>query len=774
MSCVPWYARGSEWMIRVENPDPADTLYYETIFSQANGYMGVRGYTEEPTQGFPSVREGYWAGIFSSVDDEASAIIGEFPWPVVQMVNLPEIFRVDIELDGETFSPTSGNVVHSELELDLRNALLTRCVVWKSPNGKTTELRFERFLSADTPNLACHRVSLMPLDWSGPAKLSFLLDGNVVTPFRCGDKRRPHLPEYHFYDHSCKLDGADASLEMATRHTEHRLAVASAIRVPRSETAGDSPRADMKGYADERASGFTQELRLQLQEGAGSGCERFVSLATERDDWLEPPGDSPSRHARPGLAEAAGRIAAGAAEAGFSESLSASAAVWSRRWADADVEIDGPPVDQKVARYNIFQLLQMAPYHTDRVSLPARAYAYNRYRGLYFWDTEIFILPFYCWTQPQVARNLLTFRHNTIEGARENARVWGGSGALYSWMGASETGRDNSIDARIWKLLHQVGDIAYAVDQYARISADERFMLDRGAEVVFETARFFASRLNRDEAGIPHLEQTIGPDEDGAPGRDNGYTLLIARRNLQLACEWFERLTAPDGGAGSRSLRGLASREELEKWRSLAADIRIPVIPDTDIPLQDEYFLSKKPADVQAWRLRDAPENWRLPEGVNLRDYQTIKQADIVLAAFLLSDEFSQAQITRAFDFYEPVTRHTSSLSWNTHAIVAARIGRPEQAYEYYLNSAGLDLDNIKDATADGLHAAALGGCWQAVVLGFAGLTIDDGTIRCRPALPEPWKSLRFHAYARGKRFRIEVRRDGSWECAEIEGPISG
>jgi trehalose/maltose hydrolase-like predicted phosphorylase len=736
------------WRLTQTGLDRARNVYFETVFSQANGYMGVRGYTEEPLVGTASAREAYLAGVFSDVDEQAARIIGTFPWPVLQMVSLPELFAARLALAGEPFDPAAGEVLEWSRTLDLRTAVLRRSVRWRSPAGRTSRSQFERFLSAAQPHLACQRITVTPEGWTGQVVAAFPLDARVASMFRCGDRRQPHLPQYHYEHHDVRADGALGRIGMSTHRTAWRVAVATLVG-PDGTTEPEGPAA------------LRQRVSRAVDGGQPFVCERFVAVASSRDEDV---GPDPSA--------AAEDIARSGAERGFDAALADSRQVWTRRWSRADIELAGAPRDQKVLRYNLFQLMQMAPFHTDRISIPARGLSWNRYRGLYFWDTEIFLLPFYQWTFPEVARNLLAFRHRTLGGARGNAEHWGGCGALYPWMTDSDTGLDNSIDARVWKLVHQTADVAYAVDQYAVAAGDVDFVASRGLEVLAETARQFASRLFRGEDGAWHLDHTIGPDEDGDPGRDNGFTLLMARRNLRAASRWFRRLAdeRPEAVAALADRIGLTERE-VRRWGRLADEMLIPCVPGTDIPLQDEYLLNKKPADVVAWRLREDPEHWQI-DPKTAKQYRLIKQSDIVLATFLLGDEFTPEQVAATYDFYEPMTQHRSSLSWNTHAIVAARLGRRQQAYEYYLKSAGLDLDDVKHATEDGLHAAALGGCWQAVVLGMAGLCVRDGRLACDPQLPPSWRSMRFSACYRGRCYGIEARQDGSWDIEERSGEV--
>lgn len=741
----PWYMNSDPWSLVQTSPDPDRNIYFETVLSQANGYMGVRGYQEEPHTVGKTCRESYLAGVFSEVNEEGTEIIGDFPWPVLQMVSLPDLFQTRIVLDETEFDPTCGTIEDYERRLDLRNALLSRRVIWEDPRGRRTKLVFNRFLSADVPHLACQKVVVTPLDWQGSVRIQHRLGADPTTYFRCGDTTQPNIPHNHFVEQEIHARGEQGGFQAVTDTTGHEVAIIARM------TGQDVT-------STETETVIRQQRSAHATPDQPIVSERFMAVVNSRDDLGRA---SPEEKAEDVINEAA--------TAGFNSLLADHSDVWDQRWQRADVEITGNKLDQKVLRFNIFQLLQMAPFHSDGVSLPARGLSFNRYRGLYFWDTEIFLVPFYQWAFPEVARNLLTFRHRTLPGARENAEHWGGEGAMYPWMTDSETGRDNSIDARVWKIFHQIADIAYAVDDYAAVSGNTEFMAQKGTEILVETARFFVSRFTQDSDGAYHLEETIGPDEDHAPGRDNGFTCLMARRNLRLAAHWMDELEENQPGEAGRLREELSITDgEIKEWRSTAENLTVPQVPGTDIPLQDEHFLGKKEAQVENWRWREEQEKWTfIPE--NRGDYQVIKQADIVLATYLLRDQFSAEQIAEAYDFYEPKTLHLSSLSWNTHAMVAARLGRKEEAYEYYLNSAGLDLDDLKHVTADGLHAAALGGCWQAVVLGMVGLENEGEEPTCAPNLPPSWEKVRFRISHHGTQYEMTAHQDGSWEADPLD-----
>jgi alpha,alpha-trehalose phosphorylase len=268
-----------------------------------------------------------------------------------------------------------------------------------------------------------------------------------------------------------------------------------------------------------------------------------------------------------------------------------------------------------------------------------------------------------------------------------------------------------------------------------------------------ETARFWMSRLEEDKAGVVHLHNTVGPDELDKHGKDNGYTSLLARRHLQLAAHWLESTKAAEPAAARALIEKLEiGAGEVATWKHASERMAAPKVPGKDIPLQDEFLLAKKPLDFAGM---SADEAFAMRH-----THRVVKQSDIIIAMYLLQDEFTVEQMREAYDFYEPMTLHFSSLSYNTHSILATKIGRNDQAYDYFAKAAGLDLDDLRGATVDGLHAAALGGTWQTVVYGFLGMRLNRESIVLEPRLPEAWKSVSLRIVYRGYRLNLTLTHD--------------
>jgi len=737
-----WYAAGDPWVLTQTGWDAEKGHYYETIFTQSNGYMGIRGYREEVDTAAPTCREGYLGGVFSKLPPVArELVVHDYPWDSRQMVALPELFAAWIALDGDGFCLTAGKIESYKQSLDMRTGILHREVVWSNKEkGKTTKIRFTRFLSAKTPGLAVQKIEIEPVNWSGEAEIFWDYDIAQKTLFRCGDPAKAHVACPHFSILETSAHGNSAGGGVETDGSGHQIAFASRLTGEGAQSSAS------------RAGMISQCGRSKVAKGKVSSWVRTTAIATTRDAGVVSP------------TAAAEKILDEADAAGFDGLIAGQKAVWASRWKDSDIELDGSVHDQTLIRFGIFSLLQVAPFHADNLSIPARCFAYNRYNGLYFWDGEIFLLPFYQFCAPGVARNLLAFRCKTLPGARRNAALLGGEGALFPWQGDADFGEEQAPWGLYKYLWHQNADIIYAFDQYARATGDEAFLCHEGLEVLAETARFWVSQLKRDAEGFYHLEATVGPDEAEEHGPDNGYTCLMARRSLEISNRWWNSAMkkAPDAADITATKLGLIDGE-IEHWAAVALKITIPEVPGCPgVPLQDAYFLKRKSEDISNMTVA---EYWK-----KRGEVQVIKQADIVLAMYLLEDNFTREEIQRGYEFYEPKTLHVSSLSYNTHSIVAAIIGHSREAYDYFRRAAGLDLDNLRNATKDGLHAAALGAVWQMAIPGFMGMRVREDHIYFQPALPEAWKQIRFPLQYRGwrlkfaagaGRYRVEVTGHG-------------
>ena len=447
--------------------------------------------------------------------------------------------------------------------------------------------------------------------------------------------------------------------------------------------------------------------------------------------------------------------------------LAAHEAAWNERWSASDIVIEGDDVLQRALRFAVYHLTSTANPQDDRVSIGARALTGDAYLGHVFWDTEIYLLPFYTAVWPEAARALLMYRFHTLPGARAKAAHFGFKGALYAWESA-DTGEETTpervvgadgkpVDILTGKMEHHIsGDIAYAVWQYWRFTNDDDFFLRAGAEILLDTARFWASRSVAEADGKRHIRHVIGPDEYHEDVDDNVFTNVMARWNISRGLEVMDVLRErwPNHAAALREKLALGD-EELADWRDAIVRIVTGLDPATGIYEQFAGFNALQPLELAAYADRKVPIDVIIGRELTQRS-QVVKQADVVALIALLPEEFPDTMAETNFRYYEPRCPHGSSLSTGMHALVAARLGDAPMALRYLRATAATDLD-LDPNSAGGVHIAGLGALWQAVVIGFGGLDLNGDTLGIDPRLPPQWRSLSFRVCWRGRSVAIRI-----------------
>jgi alpha,alpha-trehalose phosphorylase len=438
-------------------------------------------------------------------------------------------------------------------------------------------------------------------------------------------------------------------------------------------------------------------------------------------------------------------------------------------WRRSDVEIEGAPELQQAVRFNLFQLLQ-ATARAEGLGVPAKGVTGRGYEGQYFWDTEIYVVPFLIHTNPDRARQALAFRCSMLASARTRAREVGHRGALYPWRTIS------GEEASAWYAAgtaqyHINADIAYALLHYLFVTGDLGFLLDHAAEVMVETARLWADLGFHSErrGGRFCLNGVTGPDEYTTVVDNNAYTNLMARENLEGAVRVVERLASQDAVAYDRLVHATGLEPaEVEAWRRAAASMHVPRHGELGIVLQDEHFLEREPWDFAATPA-DAYPLLRSRHPLELYRHQVIKQADVVLATYLLEHCFSDEEIRRTFEYYDPLTTGDSTLSACIQSVMASATGHADIALRYFVDACAVDLVDVHGNTADGIHVASCAGTWLALVAGFGGLRDYGGEVRFAPRLPEGWERLRFRIAVRGQLIEVDMT-PGDTRFTLVEG----
>ena len=727
---------GAEWLLLEEGFTLAREHEIESLFAIANGYIGNRGSLAE---GSPlSAPATFAAGVFE-LHSEPGAVPGLFV--------LPDWTGVRAWIQEHALSIDQGQMIEHRRILDMFRGTLRREWLHRDINGRVTRVRSWRLASLADRHLLAHSVTFTPENYSGQIRLenSIELPPHVQTcPPREEYKARRSAMRPNVLPLAMRSPGRDAAVAFGT---------ASQLIVSKGKDQG---RREIE-ITDRR---ITERFTVQAEIGADYHLDRLVAIYSTR-------GKTSEQHENETLEAACAHVNR-MLPAGVAGAVSEHVLAWENRWRAADVTVEGDDTLQRALRFAQYHLIGSANPEDDHVSIGARALTGEAYKGHVFWDTEIFMLPFYIFTCPEAARALLKYRYHTLPAARQKAREAGYKGAMYPWESA-DTGEEVTprfvIDpsGQVIPVLngemenHITTDIAYGVWQYWNVSADDAFFLDAGAEIVLETARFWASRGVVKADGLYHIRHVIGPDEYHDDVDDNAYTNLMAAWNLERGVEtagilqerWpeFWNQLAP---------RLQLTPEEIASWSRCASAVYRGFDADTKLFEQHQGFFQLKKIDLTAYETRNTAMDVILGHNF-IQGCNVVKQADVVMAMYLLWDQFPAEVRDLNYCYYEPLTGHGSSLSPSIHALMAARLGRMTKAEKYLRQAAEIDLGNNMGNAAGGVHAAALGGLWQAMVMGFGGCEIHSEGLYFNPHLLPHWRRLTFPLRWRDCQLRVSI-----------------
>jgi alpha,alpha-trehalose phosphorylase len=709
----------------------------ESVFAVGNGYVGVRG---APEEGAPAHQPGVVLNGFHETwpisypeDAYGLARTGQ------TIVNATDGSVIRLFVDGEPLDLESSHVASFERELDMRAGVVTRTVEFETARGRRVQVRSRRLASLADRRLVAIDYEVVALD----AEARVTVSSELVThaPGQGGgDDPRVHkgFAEKVLVPLESNAHGDRALLRLATRESGLELAVGMAHRVD----------ADAVATAEGDGAGVVVEARLAA--GESLRLSKFVAY-----DWGE--------RSRPELVEATlDRALALGYDAIEAEHGNVVAGFWAR--SDVEIEGTGCAADvQRAVRFNLYQLMQ-ATARAEGLGVPAKGVTGHGYEGHYFWDTEIYVVPFLAHTTPQWARQVLEFRTGMLPAARVRAREVGHSGALFPWR--TIDGREASAwYAAGTAQYHINADVAHALHQYNRVTGDLGFLLDQGAEVLVETARFWMELGFFDGDGCFRINAVTGPDEYSTVVDNNAYTNVMARQNLEIAIRITEWLRAADPHAVAAL--GVTDAE-IDGWRAAAEMMHVPRNEQLGIVLQDEHFLSRKRWDFAATPAENYPLLLHY-HPLELYRHQVIKQTDVVLATYLAGEHFTLDEKRRTFDYYDPLTTGDSTLSACIQSVIASEVGYADLALRYFTDALMVDLDDSHGNTADGIHVASAGGTWLALVAGFAGLRDSDGDVSFQPRLPAEWERLRFRLQVRGQLIEVDMTHAGT-EYTLLEG----
>jgi alpha,alpha-trehalose phosphorylase len=715
----------------------------ETIFTVGNGYIGMRGNLEEKTDSFQDGT--YINGFYES----QPIIYGETAYGYARnsqtMLNVPDAKGITLWVDGQPFNPLTGILTSHERILDMQRGILARDVVWESPSGVKAAIHTERLVSFHERHLAVITFSVEVFDNDVEIIIESSLDGGIRNQAGGKDPRvGSALKEPVLESREQVVDGSLAAMRHITRGTRFHL-----VSAMENQLESDNP---YTLTTEKNEKSITFSYRILPERKTAVRLIKYITYYTS----LDHPADK--------LMSLSKETIAGAKEKGAGFYFSSQRQYLDDFWEKSDITVEGDPAIQQSLRFNLFHLLQSTGQN-GRTSIAAKGLTGEGYEGHYFWDSEIYVLPFFTYTQPRIARKLVEYRYRSLDKARERASEMSHIGALYSWR--TINGEECSAYYPAGTAQYHINaDIIYAIRRYIEATGDLNFLKTGGAEMLFETARFWSDLGDF----IPHKDAqggdghfcincVTGPDEYTAIVNNNTYTNLMAKDHLAYAAVTARRMMREYPEDFQRVAKKISlGDEEIEKWEKAAALMYVPFDPKLAIHPQDDTFLDKAVWDFEGTPKESYPLLLHYHPLVIYR-HQVLKQPDVVLALFLQGNRFSTAEKKRNFDYYDPLTTGDSSLAPCIQSVIATEIGYAELAYKYFMKTARIDLEDSNRNVKYGVHTAAMAGTWISLVYGFAGMRDYGGKLSFRPQIPAAWKRLRFSLTVRGCVLEVDIRK---------------
>lgn len=723
------YFKHDEWLVIEEGFEPTYNREAESVMSLGNGHMGMRGNFEEAYSG-DSLQGTYYAGVYYPDKTKVGWWKNGYPEFFAKVLNGINFIGIDTTINGERLDLAHCEVSAFRRALDMEKGTLTRETTLVDRKGQETKLTAVRFLSMDQREIGAIKYSLEALNYSGTIEFEPYLDGYV----RNEDSNYEEI----FWDELDKEAGVQTSF-LTTQTNKLDFVVTCAMSYT---VTVDGTQLELEPELNERPYYVGSKVAVPVAAGQTVTLTKYISAVTNRDYDNEVLEDE----ARKNVNEAY--------KVGFDQLLAAHADVWAKKWYRNDVTISGDVKAQQGVRFNIFQLNQTYTGEDARLNIGPKGFTGEKYGGSTYWDTEAYCLPFYLSTASEdISKNLLMYRYKHLEKAKENARKLGLNGALYPMVTMNGEECHNEWEIT-FEEIHRNGAIAYAIYHYTKYTGDSSYLDEYGMEVLTEISRFWADRVNYNSFKDKYMILGVtGPNEYENNVNNNWYTNKLAQWTLTYTIEQYDRL---DDQSASILERLKITEAELSQWQEIIDKMYFPVIEEFDVFAQQDGYLDKEQIMVEDLSDADVPINQNWSWDRILRSC-FIKQADTLQGLYIFSDEYDVETKRKNFDFYEPRTVHESSLSPCVHAILASEIGYQDKAYEMYVRTSRLDLDNYNNDTEDGLHITSMAGSWMSIVHGFGGLKITYDHLCLAPFLPKEWDQYSFRIVYRGRVLNVSV-----------------
>ncbi|MDZ4750451.1 MAG: family 65 glycosyl hydrolase domain-containing protein [Flavobacteriales bacterium] len=744
------YLKTDPWLIIEEGFKRVHHRSSESIFSIGNGRFGQRANHEEKYSG-PTLQGSYVAGVYYPDKTRVGWWKNGYPEYFAKVLNSTNWIGINVFIDGEELDFGKLTIADFRRELDMKQGLLRRSflvhmnesLIGNRDGADTKQVKVvvERFCSMADDETAVIRYTVTPINFSGTVRFEPFLDGDV----------RNHDSNYDesFWEHvASDSAGGSGVVTTRTRKTEFELSVAMEIR---AEYKGKEFK---PGFHHTHKDFYSENsFEKEVQQGEDITLYKYIGLISSLNcDVVEVPKKA---------LEASHR----AAQSGYIGMRDKHISKWSDIWDLADIVIEGDEEAQQAIRFNIFHLNQTFTGEDHRLNIGPKGFTGEKYGGSTYWDTEAYCIPFYMATKnSNVARQLLVYRYNQLDKAIENASKLGfiNGAALYPMVTMNGEECHNEWEIT-FEEIHRNGAIAYAVWNYVKYTSDHDYLSEYGLEVLIAIARFWSQRVHWSASKELYVMHGVtGPNEYENNVNNNWYTSYIATWCLRYCIEVIEWVKKNEPASYSRIAKKCSfdEKSEVSLWKQIDEKMYYGIKEGSRVFLQQDGFLDKELRRADSLPKEQRPINQHWSWDRILRSC-FIKQADVLQGLYFFEEDFDEQTLRDNFDFYEPMTVHESSLSPCVHSILAAQLGYEEKAYEMYVRTARLDLDDYNHEAHEGLHITSMAGTWMSIVQGFGGMRVKDGEVIFQPILPTKWKSYSFNILFRGERVEVKVNANG-------------
>ncbi|MBN2618914.1 MAG: glycoside hydrolase family 65 protein [Spirochaetales bacterium] len=714
------YLVENPWEIIEEGFVKSKNRFSESIFSLGNGFMGLRGNFEESYSG-DYMNGSYLAGVYYPDKTRVGWWKNGYPEYFAKVLNSTNWLGIDIIVSGEVLDLNKATITDFKRVLNMKKGTLLREFTAELPNKSKIKVCTTRFVSMERIEIGAISYSITPISGTEEISVITYLDGNVHN-------EDSNYDEY-FWEHKGEENiGERSFVNLMTKKTHFYTTTGMAFEILKNE--------DIQHIAKElnsREGYVSQKSTLKCDKNDTLTINKYVSCVTSRD------------HEITDLIKVCNSNLESAQKSGFIQLLNEHIVKWDSIWKTCDIEIEGSDSAQQGIRFNIFQMMQTYTGVDSRLNIGPKGFTGEKYGGSTYWDTEAYCIPFYLsTTSSEISKNLLIYRYKQLGKAIENAEKLGftGGAALYPMVTMNGEECHNEWEIT-FEEIHRNGAILYGIYTYIQKTMDKEYLAKYGLEVLIAVSRFWAQRVNwSNEKNKFVMLGVTGPNEYENNVNNNWYTNKIAQWSMKYTLESIEwvKTNHPERFKEIATKINFNSSEEVQ-FKNISDNIYFP--EKDGIFLQQDGFLDKVITPVKELRKEDRPINQNWSWDRILRS-SCIKQADVLQGMYFFEEEFTTEQHLNNFNFYEPLTVHESSLSPCVHGILASKLGLNDKAYEMYLRTARLDLDNYNNDTEDGCHITSMAGSWMSIVHGFGGLRYKNGEIFLSPSIPEAWNSYNF------------------------------